>query len=163
MIIKLTESKLENLVDTLNAIICGEVNITREQRENMVRTVATLGGLTERQRLITEEKEAKKQAQEGKVKKPLLPDEVFPRSGKPWVEEDIDLIHSIITDIPDDRIDDHVLWLSKKLERTPYAITIKIVSEGRMNEVWAKGWKPAAKSIREDFALVRAKSSTNSE
>lgn len=62
MTLKLTESKLENLVDTLNAIICGELNITREQRENMVRTVAILGGLTERQRLITAEKEAKRGA-----------------------------------------------------------------------------------------------------
>jgi intergrase/recombinase len=69
---------------------------------------------------------------------------VFPRSGKPWAPEDLDLIHSIIADIPDDRIDDHILWLSKKLQRTPYAITLKIVSEGRMNEEWAKGWKPAA-------------------
>lgn len=69
MTLKLTESKLEILVDTLNAIICGEVNITREQRENMVRTVATLGGLTERQRLITAEKEAKKQVKEEKEKK----------------------------------------------------------------------------------------------
>lgn len=69
MTLKLTESKLENLVDTLNAIICGEVNITREQRENMVRTVAILGGLTERQRLITAEKEAKKQVKEEKEKK----------------------------------------------------------------------------------------------
>ena len=161
MTLKLTESKLENLVDTLNAIICGEVNITREQRENMVRTVATLGGLTERQRLITAEKEARKQVKEEKEKKPRLPDEVFPRSGKPWAPEDLDLIHSIIADIPDDRIDDHILWLSKKLQRTPYAITLKIVSEGRMNEEWAKGWKPAAKSIREDFALVREKISAN--
>ena len=48
----------KTLVDTLNAIICGEVNITREQRENMVRTVAILGGLTERQRLITAEKQS---------------------------------------------------------------------------------------------------------
>ncbi|BBJ60897.1 hypothetical protein EATA6166_44520 (plasmid) [Enterobacter asburiae] len=69
MTLKLTESKLENLVDTLNAIICGELNITREQRENMVRTVAILGGLTERQRLITTEKEAKKQVKEEKEKK----------------------------------------------------------------------------------------------
>ncbi|WP_240184601.1 hypothetical protein [Enterobacter roggenkampii] len=68
MTLKLTESKLENLVDTLNAIICGEVNITREQRENMVRTVAILGRLTERQRLITAEKEAKKQVKEEKEK-----------------------------------------------------------------------------------------------
>lgn len=68
MTLKLTESKLENLVDTLNAIICGEVNITRVQRENMVRTVAILGGLTERQRLITAEKEARKQVKEEKEK-----------------------------------------------------------------------------------------------
>ncbi|MEB6622650.1 hypothetical protein [Enterobacter roggenkampii] len=68
MTLKLTESKLENLVDTLNAIICGELNITREQRENMVRTVAILGGLTERLRLITAEKEAKKQVKEEKEK-----------------------------------------------------------------------------------------------
>lgn len=117
MTFKLTESKLEILIDTLNAIICGEVNITREQRENMVRTVATLGGLTERQRLITAEKEARKQVKEEKEKKPRLPDEVFPRSGKPWAPEDMDLIHSIISDIPDDRIDDHILWLSQKLQR----------------------------------------------
>lgn len=52
--------KLEILVDMLNAFISGEVNITRDQRENMVRTVAILGGLTERQRLITAEKEDQK-------------------------------------------------------------------------------------------------------
>ncbi|MEZ7299221.1 hypothetical protein [Enterobacter cloacae] len=68
MTFKLTESKLEILIDTLNAIICGELNITREQRENMVRTVATLGALTERQRLITAEKEARKQVKEEKKK-----------------------------------------------------------------------------------------------
>ncbi|MGX5079526.1 hypothetical protein [Enterobacter mori] len=44
----------------------------------MIITVATLGGLTERQRLVTAEKEEKKQAQEEKIKKPRLPDEVFP-------------------------------------------------------------------------------------
>lgn len=75
--------------------------------------------------------------------------------------ENLDLIHSIIADIPDDKIDDHILWLSKKLQRTPYAITLKIVSEGRMNKEWAKGWKPAAKSIREDFALVKEKVSAS--
>ena len=68
MTLNLTESNLEILVDTLNAIICGEVNITREQCENMARTVATLGELTERQRLITAEKEAQKQVKEEKEK-----------------------------------------------------------------------------------------------
>lgn len=73
----------------------------------------------------------------------------------------MDLIHSIIADIQDDRIDDHILLLSMKLHRNPYAITLKMDSEGRMNEEWAKGWKPAAKSIREDVDLVRVKISAN--
>lgn len=51
MSIKLTEAKVESLIDTLNALICEEQLLTREQRENMVRTVATLGGLGERVRL----------------------------------------------------------------------------------------------------------------
>jgi hypothetical protein len=38
---------------------------------------------------------------------------------------------------------------------------MKIVSEDRMNEEWAKGGKPAAKSIREDFALVKEKASAS--
>lgn len=67
MSIKLTESKIESLIDTLNSIICDEVNITREQRENMVRTVATLGALNERHRLIAAEKEAKKQTKKNLV------------------------------------------------------------------------------------------------
>jgi len=64
--------------------------------------------------------------QEEKEKKPRLPDEVFPRSGKPWVQEDHDLIHSIIIAITDYRIDDHILWLSKKLQLPPYAIAVKL-------------------------------------
>ncbi|MCU6194890.1 hypothetical protein [Enterobacter sichuanensis] len=157
MTIKLTENKLELLIETLNAIICDEMNITREQRENMVRTVATLGALSERQRLYATDKAAGKQAKEEKAKKPREPNLVFPRTGKAWVQEDLDLLHSIIDDIPDDSIDDHVLWLSKQLGRTPYAIALKIVSDGRMNEEWAKKkWKPVAKSIREDFARLQS-------
>ncbi|ENN7018128.1 hypothetical protein ACAD17_004556 [Enterobacter ludwigii] len=156
MTIKLTESKLESLIDTLNTIICDEMNITREQRENLVKTVATLGSLSERQRLIAAGKNADIPAKEEKAKRPREPNLVFPRTGKIWVQEDLDLIHSIIDGIPDECIDDHVLWLSKQQGRTPYAIALKIVSEGRMNEEWAKKvWKPVAKSIREDFARLQ--------
>ena len=66
---KLTENKLESLIDALNVIICDEVSITREQRENMVRTVATLGGLSERQRLIAAGKDASTEAREENPKK----------------------------------------------------------------------------------------------
>lgn len=128
------------------------MSITREQRENMVRTVAILGALSERQRLYATEKAADKQAKEEKVKKTREPNLVFPRTGKAWVQEELELLHSIMNDIPDDSIDDHVLWLSKQLGRTPYAIAIKFVSDGRMNEEWAKKiWKTVAKSMRKDF------------
>lgn len=163
-IMKLTEKKLESLIETLNDIICDEASITREQRENMVRTVATLGGLSERKRLIAAGKNACTEAREGNHKKTREPNLVFPRTGKAWVQEDIDLIHSIIDDIPDESIDDHILWLSKQQGRTPYAIALKIVSEGRMNKEWAKKvWKPAAKSIREDFSRLQTNMPDNKE
>ncbi|MGK6950154.1 hypothetical protein MMK77_00027580 [Citrobacter freundii] len=54
--------RIESLIDTLNDLICDERSLTREQRENMVRTVAILGGLGERQRLIAAEDEALRQA-----------------------------------------------------------------------------------------------------
>ncbi|EOW2728987.1 MULTISPECIES: hypothetical protein [Enterobacter cloacae complex] len=151
---KLTENRVDTLIDTLNDLICDEQSITREQRENLIKTVATLGGLKERLRLISAEKEARQIAKNEKVKKPRKPDLVFPRTGKPWLPEDLDVIHSIIDDIPDDRIDDHILWLSKQQGRTPYAVALKIVGVGRMDDEWAKAWKPAAKSLREDYAKL---------
>lgn len=51
---KLTRTRLETLVDTLNALICEDDLLTREQRENMVQTVATIGRLEERLQLATE-------------------------------------------------------------------------------------------------------------
>jgi hypothetical protein len=53
---KLTENRVDTLIDTLNDLICDEQSITREQRENLIKTVATLGGLKERLRLISAEK-----------------------------------------------------------------------------------------------------------
>lgn len=66
---KLTENRVDILIDTLNDLICDEQSITREHRENLIRTVATLGGLKERLRLISAEKEANKIAKNEKVKK----------------------------------------------------------------------------------------------
>lgn len=53
---KLTENRVDTLIDILNDLICDEQSITREQRENLIKTVATLGGLKERLRLISAEK-----------------------------------------------------------------------------------------------------------
>lgn len=151
---KLTEKKVDDLIETLNALICEDDLLNREQRENMVRTVAVLGGLQERLRVISASKEARKQAKADKIKKPREPDIVFPRTGKIWIQEESETIRSIIDDIPDHDINNHILWLSEKLGRTPYAIAVKIVSEGRMDEEWTKTWKEAAKEIRERHAAA---------
>jgi len=79
---KLTQNRVDTLIDTLNDLICDEQSITREQRENLIKAVATLGGLKERLRLVSAEKEARQIAKEEKVKKPREPDLVFPRTGK---------------------------------------------------------------------------------
>jgi DNA-binding MarR family transcriptional regulator len=153
MSIKLTEAKVESLIDTLNALICEEQLLTREQRENMVRTVATLDGLGERVRLTQAQKEAFRQARAEKpAKKPREPDPVFPRSGSKWSEEDLELIHSIIDDIPDAEIDNHVIFLSGQQQRTPYAIAQRIVAEGRLDKEWAEKWRTTAMKIREQTA-----------
>ncbi|EHM7819399.1 hypothetical protein KG166_004362 [Salmonella enterica subsp. enterica serovar Eastbourne] len=157
MTVKLTQTRLDNLIDTLNALICDDDLLNHEQKENMVRTVATLGGLEERIRQMTETREAKKIAKAEKAeKKPREPDLVFPRTGKIWTADDLELIHSITDELPDSEIDNHILWLSDRQGRTPYAIALKIVSEGRLDEEWAKKWKPVAKELREKYNTQHA-------
>ncbi|EKT3984109.1 hypothetical protein QEF67_004709 [Klebsiella aerogenes] len=154
MTIKLTKLKVKDLIDTLNALICAEDVLSQEQRENMVLCVATLGALGERYS-FSEANTSQKETQNStkKEKKPREPDPVFPRNGKPWTNEDLSLIHSIIDDIPDEDIEFHIVWLANKQGRTPYAIALKVVSEGRCNEEWTKQFKPMAKEIREEYAL----------
>ena len=153
---KLTQDRVNTLVETLSALICEDELLTREQRENMVKTVAILGGLHERLGQVSASKEVLKQAKAEKVKKPREPNAVFPRTGKIWTQEEAELIHSIIDDMPDQEIDNHILWLSGKLGRTPYAIALKILNEGRMNAEWSKTWKEAAKEIREKHMAAAA-------
>lgn len=59
MTVKLTQARLDNLIDTLNALICDDDLLNREQKENMVRTVATLGGIEERIRQMAEARSEK--------------------------------------------------------------------------------------------------------
>ncbi|MGK0603360.1 hypothetical protein [Yokenella regensburgei] len=155
MSVKLTKSRTDDLIDTLDALICDEAMLTREQRENMVLCVATLGALGERfSQLNTKNQKVQTEKADKKEKKPREPDPVFTRNGKPWTDKDIDLIHSIIDDIQY-----HIIWLSEKQSRTPYAIALKIVSEGRCDTEWAKTFQPLAKEIREQHVsgLMEAK------
>jgi len=42
---KLTENRIETLIDTLNDLICDEQSITREQRENLIKRLPLWEGL----------------------------------------------------------------------------------------------------------------------
>ena len=42
----------------------------------------------------------------------------------------------------------------KQQGRTPYAVALKIVGVGRMDDEWAKARKPTAKSLQEDYAKL---------
>ena len=89
MSLKLTESGVESLIDTLNALICEEQLLTQEQRGKYGENGGDPGGLGERARLIEAGKDALKQASTEKPpKKPREPDPDFPRSGRKWTEED---------------------------------------------------------------------------
>ncbi|NUL39714.1 hypothetical protein [Kosakonia sacchari] len=146
MTIKLTEYEVATLIATLSTLICEEHLLTREQRENMIRTVATLGGLEERIRHELTVEDASRQKKTNKQRE-YYPD--FPRTGVKWTEEDLNLIHSVIDDLPDEQIDNHIIWLSERQGRTPYAIALKVAGEGRLDKEWAKKWKQAAKDLRE--------------
>lgn len=157
MTIKLTATRVASLLETLNALICEEGLLTAEQRQPMVMTVATIGALGERVRLAVEEKEARKAAKAARAeKKPREPDPVFPRSGTPWTDDDDSLLDTLIEDVPDEEIDHQMHWLSGKLGRTPYAIALRIVSRGRLDDEWPKTFRPMALTIREEFAAAAA-------
>ncbi|MCT4707650.1 hypothetical protein MUA03_17355 [Enterobacteriaceae bacterium H16N7] len=153
---KLTEARVATAIEILNTLICEEGLLTGEQRQPMVITVATLGALGERIRQAGKNKAARKaeKAASGE-KKPREPDPVFPRSGTSWTEEDEEIIRTLIHDLPDEEIDHHIRWLSDRLGRTPFAIAMRIVSEGRRDEEWPHTFRPMTQAIREEVNAKR--------
>ena len=78
---QIDKKTLSSLLETLNSIICEDNLLTYDQRENMVKTVATVGSLIERTNGNTVKPEAPK-----KVKKHRMPSSIDPKvpnSGKP--------------------------------------------------------------------------------
>jgi len=136
------------LLKTLNSLICEEGILTTEQRQNMVMTVATQGALGERVRQSIEDKAARAE------KKPRDPDPIFPKAGTPWREDDDELLRTLIDGIPDEELFHHIRWLSEKLGRTPHAIALRIVNEGRMDGEWSKTFRPLAQMIRDEAAAA---------
>jgi len=156
---KVDKKTLNSLLENLNIIICEDNLLTYDQRENMVKTVATVGSLIERANGNTAKPEAPK-----KVKKHRMPrsnDPRFPNAGKTWSDGEDQVIQDIIDDLPDDAIGNHVVWMSEKLGRTPYSVACRIVTLGRCSAEWTKLYKALTDRLRGEPGTDESISSKN--
>ncbi len=83
---KLTEPKLNTLIDNLNALICEDSLLTRQEREDLVRAVAAIGAMKARVSMKKSSVPAASKLKEEKQER--VPDPRFPHAGEPWREEE---------------------------------------------------------------------------
>lgn len=80
---KVTETRLDTLIDNLNTLICEDDLLTRQERETRGRAVAAIGAM--KARVSMKKGEASTVARrEKREKKDRQPDPRFPRAGHPF-------------------------------------------------------------------------------
>lgn len=156
---KIDKKTLNSLLENLNIIICEDNLLTYDQRENMVKTVATVGSLIERTNGNTAKTEATKIGKKHRM--PRSSDPRFPNAGKTWSNGEDQVIQDIIEELPDDAIGDHVIWMSEKLGRTPYSVACRIVTLGRCSADWTKPYKALTDRLRGEPGTDKLISSKN--
>ena len=110
---KVTETRLDTLIDNLNTLICGDDLLTRQERETLVRAVAAIGAM--KARVSMKKVEASDVARrEKREKKDRQPDPRFPRAGHPWQEDEKTLLSDALDSVPDEEIGKHLFWLSDR-------------------------------------------------
>ncbi|QHM73988.1 DNA-binding protein [Mixta intestinalis] len=120
----LNSKQFDEILNTLNSLICNDNKLKRTERSILVKSVAIIGMLKERETKT-----------ENKI------DPLYPNAGKRWSEEDESFLFDLTESIPNDEITHQIEWLAGKLGRTPYAIATKIVSSGRLDMKWAENFK----------------------
>lgn len=145
---KVTESRLNTLIDNLNALICEDTQLTRQERETLVRAVATIGALKGRVSMKKDEAVAATKPEKQK-KKERVHDPRFPLAGHPWQGEEETLLLDALDGVPDEEIGTHLFWLSEKLGRTPFSVACKIASQRDLSN----GWKEQFRGISDDIRL----------
>lgn len=126
---KITKKQFESLRDKLNQLMIYYDSISAEEREVLRSSLL----IVERTEELEEKAQKQRQAERF--------DPRYPNRGKPWLDEDITVIHDLIDDIPDEEIINHVTWLAKKFGRTPFSVALKIVHLGRCDEDWAEPFR----------------------
>ena len=119
---KVTEPGLNKLIDNLNTLICDDSLLTRQERETLVLAVAAIGAMkarvglkkTMRRPLPDGKKGEKKTASLIRVfREPVI------HGGRRKT-----LLSDALDSVPDEEIGKHLFWLSEKLGRTPFSVTL---------------------------------------
>ncbi|MCS6401189.1 DNA-binding protein [Klebsiella quasipneumoniae subsp. similipneumoniae] len=144
---KVTENRLDTLIDNLNTLICEDSLLTRQERETLVRAVAAIGAM--KARVGMKKGDATTVARrEKREKKDRQPDPRFPRAGHPWQEDEKTLLSDALDSVPDEEIDRHLFWLSEKLGRTPFSVACKIASQRHLTNGWKEQFREVSDKIR---------------
>ena len=143
---KVTETRLDTLIDNLNTLICEDDLLTRQERETLVRAVAAIGAMKAR---VSRQKPTGPAASKPKEEKPApVPDPRFPNARQAWVAEEETLLLDALDGVPNDDIGKHLFWLSEKLGRTPFSVACKIASQRHLTNGWKEQFREVSDKIR---------------
>lgn len=146
---KLTEPKLNTLIDNLNVLICEDSLLTRQEREDLVRAVAAVAAIGAMKARVSMKKSNVPAASKPKEEKQeRVPDPRFPHAGEPWREEEGTMLLDALESVPNEAVGVHLFWLAEKLGRTPYSVACKIAALRDMPEEWKDQYRKVSDDIR---------------
>ena len=143
---KVTETRLDTLIDNLNTLICEDDLLPRQERETLVRAVAAIGAMKAR---VSMKKPTVPAASKPKEEKQApIPDPRFPNARQACVAEEETLLLDALDGVPNDDIGKHLFWLSEKLGRTPFSVACKIASQRHLTNGWKEQFSEVSDKIR---------------
>lgn len=146
---KLTEPKLNTLIDNLNVLICEDSLLTLQEREDLVRAVAAVAAIGAMKARVSMKKSNVPAASKPKEEKQeRVPDPRFPHAGEPWREEEGTMLLDALESVPNEAVGVHLFWLAEKLGRTPYSVACKIAALRDMPEEWKDQYRKVSDDIR---------------
>ncbi|MEA4716865.1 DNA-binding protein [Klebsiella pneumoniae] len=144
---KVTETRLDTLIDNLNTLICEDELLTRPERETLVRAVAAIGAMKARVSMKKGEAPAAAKPEKSK-RKEIIPDPRFPNARQAWVSEEETLLLDALDGVPNDDIGKHLFRVSEKLGRTPFSVACKIASQRHLRNDWKEQFREISDKIR---------------
>ena len=140
---KLTEPKLNTLIDNLNVLICEDSLLTRQEREDLVRAIGAM-----KARVSMKKSNVPAASKPKEEKQERVPAPRFPHAGEPWREEEGTMLLDALESVPDEAVGVQLFWLAEKLGRTPYSVACKIAALRDMPEEWKDQYRKVSDDIR---------------